>query len=285
MTDTTTPNSPASPATEPSGPDFEAIKQRQRAIWSAGDYAVMGVTLQIVGELLCEAVDLRADETVLDVAAGNGNASLAAARRSTRVTSTDYVAQLLEKGRARAAANGFAIEFKVADAENLPFEDGSFDVVMSTFGVMFAPNQDRAAGELTRVTRAGGRIALANWTPTSLIGSILKTVGKYVPPPPGLKPPLLWGTEPRIVELFGSAAADIKVERRDYVFRYRSARHWLDVFSAYYGPLLKALESLDEKGRAALLSELEAIIEQVNRAGSGSLVAPSEYLEIVITKA
>lgn len=284
MTNTTT-NAAASPAGAAAQPDFAAIKERQKAVWNAGDYAVLGGTLQIVGELLCEAIDLRAGENVLDVAAGNGNASLAAARRWAAVTSTDYVEQLLEKGRARAAANGMPIEFKVADAENLPFDDASFDVTLSTFGVMFAPNQDRAASELLRVTRPGGRIGLANWTPTSLIGTTLKTVGKYVPPPPGLKPPLLWGTEPRIVELFGPAAADIKVQRRDFVFRYRSARHWLDVFTAYYGPLLKAIESLDESGRAALLGELEALLGQSNRSGSDSLVAPSEYLEIVITRA
>ena len=280
MTNTTT-----NAASAPAQPDFAAIKARQRAVWNAGDYAVLGGTLQIVGELLCEAIDLRAGESVLDVAAGNGNASLAAARRWAEVTSTDYVAELLDKGRARAEANGMPIEFKVADAENLPFDDASFDVTLSTFGVMFAPNQDRAASELLRVTRPGGRIGLANWTPTSLIGATLKTVGKYVPPPAGLKPPPLWGTEPRIVELFGPAAADIKVQRRDFVFRYRSAQHWIDVFTTYYGPLLKAIESLDEGGRASLLGEIEALLGQLNRSGSDSLVAPSEYLEIVITKA
>ena len=285
MTNATTMGQPARhvPASPP--PDFDAIKTRQKTVWGSGDYAILGVTLQIVGESLCEAIDLRAGERVLDVAAGNGNASLAAARRYARVTSTDYVPQLLDKSRARAEANGFEIDYRLADAENLPFDDGSFDVTLSTFGVMFAPNQERAASEMLRVTRPGGRIGLANWTPTGLLGSVLKTVGKFAPPPPGLKPPMLWGTEPRLVELFGPSAADIRVERRNYVFRYASAEHWVDVFSRYYGPLLKALESLDGKARAALHAELKQLLAQSNRSGTESLVAPAEYLEIVITKA
>lgn len=277
-------NKPTQSSTASTQPDFEAIKARQKTIWDSGNYAILGTTLQIVGESLCEAIDLRAGDRVLDVAAGNGNASLAAARRYAEVTSTDYVASLLEKGRARAAADGLAIEYKVADAENLPFDDESFDVVLSTFGVMFAPNQDRAASEMLRVTRPGGRIGLANWTPAGLLGSVLKTVGKFAPPPPGLKPPMLWGTEPRMVELFGPKAADIKVERKQFVFRYRSAEHWIDVFSKFYGPLLKALESIDESARTALRTELAALLAQANRADETSLVAPAEYLEIVITK-
>lgn len=266
-------------------PDFDAIKARQKVTWDSGDYAILGITLQIVGESLCEAIDLRAGDRVLDVAAGNGNASLAAARRHAEVTSTDYVPSLLEKSRVRAVADGLAIEYQVADAENLPFDDDSFDVTLSTFGVMFAPNQDRAASELLRVTRPGGRIGLANWTPTGLLGSVLKTVGKFAPPPAGLKPPMLWGTEPRMVELFGPKATDIKVERKQFVFRYRSAEHWIDVFSKFYGPLLKALESLDEAARTALRADLAVLLAHANRADTTSLVAPAEYLEIVITKA
>ncbi len=285
MTDTTTMKKPTQAAPASTKPDFDAIKTRQQAVWNAGDYAILGVTLQIVGESLCEAIDLHAGERVLDVAAGNGNASLAAARRFTEVTSTDYVPALLDKGRARAEAEALPIEFRVADAENLPFDDGSFDVALSTFGVMFTPDQERAARELLRVTRRGGRIGLANWTPSGLIGSVFKTVGKYVPPPAGVKPPLRWGTEPGIVELFGPHAADISIQRKHFVFRYRSVEHWLDVFSQYYGPLLKALEAQDEAGRSALRDELTALLTRLNMSENAVLVAPSEYMEVVITRA
>jgi len=285
MTQANTLNASPRPAVVPPPTDFSAIKVRQQATWAAGDYAVLGTTLQIVGESLCEAIDLQAGEQVLDVAAGNGNASLAAARRWAEVTSTDYVPALLEKGRARANADGFTIRYQVADAENLPFEDDSFDATLSTFGVMFAPDQERAASEMLRVTRSGGRIGLANWTPGGLLGSVLKIVAKYAPPPPALKPPLVWGTEPRLVELFGPRAAGIQVERKHFVFRYRSVEHWLDVFSRYYGPLLRALESLDDDRRAAVRNELAALLAQANRSETGSLVAPAEYLEVVIKKA
>lgn len=285
MSNTTASINPSRSTTAPAQPDYQAIKTRQQQIWNAGDYAVLGVTLQIVGEALCEAIDLRSGERVLDVAAGNGNATLAAARRFARVTSTDYVAGLLDKSRRRAAAEQLKIDYRVADAEDLPFGDGSFDVVLSTFGVMFTPDQEQAARELLRVTRAGGRIGLANWTPSGFIGSIFKTVGKHVPPPAGLKPPGLWGTEPRIVELFGPQAVDIRIESRQFTFRYLSAEHWLEVFSAFYGPVLKALESLDEAGKSALRADLREVLVQSNRGGPDSLVIPAEYLEVVITKA
>src|ERR1700720_2530720 len=190
-------------------PDFEAIKQRQQAAWSSGDYAVVGTTLQIVGERLCEALDLRAGQKVLDVAAGNGNVSLAAAHRWCDVISTDYVPSLLERGRARASAEGLAIEFQEADAESLPFADGAFDAVVSTFGVMFTPNQNQAAAELLRVCKPGGKIGLANWTPDGFVGQMFKTIGKHVAPPAGTRSPALWGTRPRITEMFGSQAASI----------------------------------------------------------------------------
>ena len=186
--------------------DLAALKTRQHGAWSSGDYAVVGTTLQIVGEELCEALDLHAGQKVLDVAAGNGNATLAAARRWCDVVSTDYVPSLLERGRLRAAADGLSIEFKEADAEALPFADGSFDAVVSTFGVMFTPDQDKAAAELLRVCRSGGKIGLANWTPEGFIGQLFKTLGKYLPPPPGAKSPALWGTRARIAEMFGPTA-------------------------------------------------------------------------------
>jgi SAM-dependent methyltransferase len=271
--------------TRASAPDFTAIKQRQQATWASGDYSIIGTTLQIVGETLGEAVDLRAGERVLDVAAGNGNATLAAARRHAEVTSTDYVQALLDRARQRAQAEGARVRFETADAENLPFADGSFDVVLSVFGVMFTPDQERAAGEMLRVVRSGGRIGLASWTPASFIGRLFKIVGGYVPPPAGVKSPVLWGTEPRIVELFGSRAAGVRCERRHFNFRYRSAAHWLQVFRDYYGPTHKAFAALDPAARPALERDILGLLEELNVAAPDSLVVPSEYLEVVITAA
>jgi SAM-dependent methyltransferase len=265
-------------------PDFAAIKQRQQATWASGDFAVIGTTLQIVGESLAEAVDVRAGERVLDVAAGNGNASLAAARRFAKVTSTDYVPALLEKGRARAGGEGLPVQFQEADAEDLPFDDGSFDVALSTFGAMFTPDHARAAREMLRVVRNGGRIGLANWTPQGFIGCLFKVIGAHLPPPAGLKSPALWGNESHIVELFGARAAHIQCQRRIFNFRYRSAAHWVQVFRDYYGPTHKAFAALDEVARPALERDIVALLEQMNTAGSGSLVVPGEYLEVVITK-
>jgi SAM-dependent methyltransferase len=271
------------PPTAPA-PDLSAIKQRQQATWASGNYAVIGITLQIVGELLAEAADVRAGERVLDVAAGNGNATLAAARRFANVTSTDYVPVLLDRGRSRAEADGLQVRFQVADAEDLPFADGSFDVVLSTFGAMFTPDHQRLARETLRVLRDGGRIGLANWTPDGFIGRLFKVIGAHVPPPTGLRSPALWGTEPHIVELFGPQAAQIRCERRFFNFRYRSAAHWLQVFRDYYGPTLKAFAALDDAGRQALERDITALLDSLNVAGPDSLVVPSEYLEVVITK-
>lgn len=264
-------------------PDLAAIKRVQQTIWASGDFAVIGVTLQIVGEMLAEAADIRAGDTVLDVAAGNGNASLAAARRFARVMSTDYVPALLEKGRQRAAAEGLPVEFRVADAEDLPFPDNDFDVALSTFGVMFAPDHPRAARELLRVVREGGRIGLANWTPEGFVGQLFKVIGAHAPPPAGLKSPALWGTEAYLEALFGDAA-DIRAERRQFNFRYASPAHWLQVFREYYGPTHKAFARLDSAGQAALEHDILALLERFNTAGPASLVVPSEYLEVVITK-
>ncbi|KQQ93566.1 class I SAM-dependent methyltransferase [Massilia sp. Leaf139] len=265
-------------------PDYAAIKARQQAAWASGDFAIIGVTLQIVGETLAEIADIRAGETVIDVAAGNGNASLAAAHRLARVTSTDYVPALIEKGRARAAAEGLDIAFQVADAESLPYPDGSFDVALSTFGVMFAPDHGRSAGELLRVIRPGGRIGLASWTPDSFVGQLFKVIGKAVPPPAGVMSPLLWGTEAYLGELFGDAAADIRTARRHYVFRYASPAHWLQVFRDFYGPVNKAFGALDGQGQALLEREILELLERFNTADGASLVVPSEYLEAVIVK-
>ena len=264
--------------------DLVAVKTRQQAAWSTGNYAVVGTTLQIVGENLCEALDLRSGTRVLDVAAGNGNATLAAARRWCDVTSTDYVSSLLESGRARAQAEGHTIQFQEADAENLPFPDASFDTVMSTFGVMFTPNQEQAASELARVCKPGGKIGLANWTPESFIGQLFKTIGKYIPPAPGVKSPGLWGTKARLEELFGKTAREIRTSSREFAFRYRSPTHWIEVFRTYYGPMTKTFGALDAEKQAAFTQDLLALMESRNRSGDRTLVLPSEYLEVVIER-
>jgi SAM-dependent methyltransferase len=274
----------ARPESTTTQPDLAAVKARQQGAWSSGDYAVVGTTLQIVGEELCEALDIRAGQKVLDVAAGNGNISLAAARRWCDVIATDYVPALLEKAGERAAAERLQIEFREADAEALPFKDRSFDVVVSTFGVMFTPDHEKAATELMRVCKPGGKIGLANWTPDGFIGQLFKTIGKYLPPPAGVKSPALWGTSARINELFGSQASSIKVESRHFVFRYRSPQHWLDIFKTYYGPVLKTFAGLQPSAQAALTGDIIALIDRFNRSGDGSMVVPSEYLEIVINR-
>lgn len=268
---------------KPAAPDLTAVKAKQQTAWSSGDYSVVGVTLQIVGESLCEALDVRAGQRLLDVAAGNGNCSLAAARRFCEVTSTDYVQDLLRRGKERAEAERLPMTFRLADAEALPFEDGAFDVVTSTFGVMFAPDQERAAAELLRVCRSGGRIGLANWTPDSFIGRLFKTLGRYIPPAPGLKSPALWGSRERLDEFFGDSG-DIAVTERHFVLRYRSAQHWIDIWRAIYGPLQKAFDSLDADKQEGLAADLIELIESMNVAGDGSMVVPSKYLEIVVTK-
>jgi ubiquinone/menaquinone biosynthesis C-methylase UbiE len=264
--------------------DLQALKARQQGAWSSGDYAIVGTTLQIVGEELCEALDLRSGQKVLDVAAGNGNATLAAARRWCEVVSTDYVPSLLERGQMRATAEGLSVVFKEADAEALPFGDATFDAVISTFGVMFTPNQDKAASELLRVCRSGGKIGMANWTPEGFIGQLFKTLGKYLPPPAGAKSPALWGTKARLTEMFGTSATSIKAESRNFTFRYRSPEHFLDIFKTYYGPTLKAFAALDQANQRGLANDLLALIGRMNRAEDGTMVLPSEYLEIVITK-
>jgi SAM-dependent methyltransferase len=265
-------------------PDLAAIKQRQQATWASGDFAVIGTTLQIVGETLAEAADVCAGERVLDVAAGNGNATLAAARRFADVTSTDYVPALLDKGRDRARAEGLLVQFQEADVEALPFADGSFDVVLSTFGAMFAPDHARTAQEMLRVLRAGGRIGMANWTPEGFIGRLFKTIGAHVPPPAGLKSPALWGTEAHLQALFGAEAAQIRCERRHFNFRFRSPAHWVQVFRDFYGPTHKAFAALDSAGQVALERDIVALLKDLNSAGSASLVVPGEYLEVVVTK-
>jgi SAM-dependent methyltransferase len=267
-----------------SASELEAIKSRQRATWASGDYAFIGTTLQIVGELLCEAVDLRAGSKVLDVAAGNGNCSLAAARRWCDVTSTDYVPALLEDGRRRAEADRLEIKFQEADAEALPLADESFDTVLSSFGVMFVPDHVRVASELLRVCRSKGRIGLANWTPGGFIGRLFRVVGRYAPPPAALTPPSRWGMDEYLGQLFGSSASSIRTTRRHFVFRYRSAEHWIDVFRTWYGPVHKAFMSLSPESQGFLEEDLIDLIDEFNASGDSTMVVPSEYLEAVIVK-
>jgi SAM-dependent methyltransferase len=268
----------------PPAPDFAAIKAKQQATWSSGDYAVVGTTLQIVGETLCEAIDLRSGERVLDVACGNGNAALAAARRFALVTGVDYVPALLARAGVRAAGDGVPLELREGDAEALPFPDGAFDVVLSTFGVMFAPDQERAARELLRTCRHGGRIGLASWTPDGFVGQMFKVIGTHVPPPPGLKGPPLWGTEARLRELFGAEARELQLQQRSFSFRYRSTGHWLEVFRTWYGPVHRAFAGLPTDRQEALGGDLKGLADRLNVAHDGTMVVPGSYLEAVITR-
>ncbi len=265
-------------------PDLKAVKAKQQAAWSSGDYAIIGTTLQLVGERLAEVMDLRSGESVLDIAAGNGNITLAAARRWCEVTSTDYVDALLARGRKRAEAEGLQVKFQIADAEKLPFKDNSFDAVVSTFGAMFSPDQSRTASEMLRVCKSGGRIGLANWTPDGFIGQMFKTIGKYLPPPAGVKSPALWGTREWMETTFGAAAVKIVAEPQHYVFRYRSPQHFLDMFRSYYGPMLKAFDALDAAGKQGLASDIIDLIGRFNKSGDATMVVPGEYLEVIVTK-
>ena len=272
-------------ATRDTTPDYEAIKAKQNGAWASGDYAKIGVTLQLAGEELGEVLDLPTDSTVLDVAAGNGNATLAFARRWCKVTSTDYVDTLLAGGRARAEAEGLDVAFEVADVENLPYDDDSFDAVVSTFGCMFTPNQDKTAGELTRVCRAGGKIGMANWTQEGFIGQLFKALGKHVPPPAGLSSPARWGNEDWIKASFGGAIGSISITRKDFIFRYRSPGHFVDFFRTFYGPVHKAFLALEPASQAALEADILATVAAFNTATDGSMRVTSEYAEIVIVKA
>lgn len=263
---------------------FKAIKAKQQKMWSSGNYSAIGVTLQIVGESLCEALDIRSSARVLDVAAGNGNVSLAAARRACDVTSTDYVSDLLDRARERANAERLPIKFQLADAEALPFPDNSFDYVVSTFGVMFAPDQERAASELLRVCKSGGKIGLANWTPGGFVGNLFKVVGTHVAPPSGVQSPARWGVLDNLRQWFGAGVSTVNAESRLFTFRQTSPGAWVDLFRTAYGPTLKAFEALDAAGQAALHADLEVLISKFNKSGDTTMVVPAEYLEVVAMK-
>ena len=266
---------------QPRRMDLAALKERQRRAWACGDYAAFGAPLLVMGELLCEAVDLRPGWRVLDVATGSGNTALAAARRSCDVTGMDYVPALLERGRERAAAERLKVSFVEGDAEDLPFPDASFDAVLSSVGVMFAPDQEKAAGELLRVCRSGGRIGLANWTPDGFASELAALFGRYAGAPPGLQPPALWGTEGRLRELLGDGVVSVEVSRRSFVFRYRSVEHYADVLRHDLGPTRQTFEKLDGAGEQELRGELADLVRRFNRSGDGTMVVPSDYLEVV----
>jgi ubiquinone/menaquinone biosynthesis C-methylase UbiE len=263
--------------------DIAALKARQQATWALGDFSVIGATIQSVAEELCSAVDLRAGSDVLDVACGHGNAALAAARHFCRVRGVDFVPELLERARERARAERLEIEFALGDAEALAFPDASFDCVLSTFGVMFAPRQELVASELLRVLKPGGRIGLANWTAEGLIGDVFRVLSRFAPPPAGVASPFAWGSERELARLFGPAA-NMRVLKSEFAFRYRSPEHWVEVFRTWYGPTKRVFDGLDEPRRIELSNELCAALSRQNRAHDGTLIAPSEYVEVVIEK-
>jgi SAM-dependent methyltransferase len=266
--------------------DLEAVKRKQQATWASGDYSAVGALIPIISDDLCDAADLRAGSRVLDVAGGSGNTALAAARLFCDVVSLDYVPSLLERARERAAAERLPVRFVEGDAEALPFEDESFDAVVSVLGVMFAPDHERAAAELVRVCRPGGTIALASWTPEGFIGGLLRTVGKHVPPPAGVRPPTLWGDEEHLSKLLGPRVEDLHTEHRTFTFRYRSPEHFVDFFEAYYGPTHRAFASLDDRGRAAMREDIVELARSYDRLGDGTAVAiTAEYLQAVAARA
>jgi SAM-dependent methyltransferase len=263
--------------------DIATIKQKQQAAWASGDYAAVGTRLLLTAELLCEAVDLRAGEQVLDVACGHGNAALAAARRFCQVTGVDYVPALLERARQRAAAEGLEVSFQEGDAEDLPFGDACFDVVLSTCGAMFAPDQERTAAELLRVCRPGGRIGMVNWVPDGYIGELFRTIGRYLPPPPGLRPPVAWGSQQRLRELFGPEAT-ISAPRRTFRWRWPSPEHQAEFFATFYGPTNRVVAAIGDDRAADLKADMAKVAAGFNLSDDDTLVLRQEYLEVVVHK-
>jgi SAM-dependent methyltransferase len=262
--------------------DLSTVKDRQRATWASADYGAVAARIVPMAEQLAQNAGLHAGDRVLDVAAGTGNAALAAARCGCEVTALDYVPRLLERGRVRAAAEGLSLDFVVGDAEALPFPAASFDAVLSCVGVMFTPDQERAAAELLRVCRPGGTIALANWSPLSFVGDLFRTVGAHVPPPAGVKPPGLWGTEDRVRELL--VGAKVQIRRREFVFRFRSAEEFADFFRDCYGPVHKAFAALDALGRKQLYADLVSLAQRRDVEPGPTVALPAEYLEVVATR-
>jgi SAM-dependent methyltransferase len=264
--------------------DLTTIKNRQQQTWGTGDFSRLAVKVLLVGEQLCEAVDLHPGQKVLDVATGSGNTALAAARRECEVTGIDYVDSLLEQARLRAATERLSITFQTGDAEDLHFPEGAFDAVLSTFGVMFAPYQEKAAQELLRVCHSGGKIGLANWTPNGFIGEMFRVISRYIPQPPHLKPPTAWGTEERLQELFGGQVASLQTTKRSFNFRFLSPEQWLEFHKSHFGPVIKVYEVLAEDQRADLTKDLLDLARKHNRSSDSTLIIPAEYLEVVAVK-
>ena len=265
-------------------PDLSTIKARQQKTWASGDFAMVASRIVLVSELLADTADLRAGSHVLDIACGNGNAALAAARSGAHVVGVDYVPSLLEDGRARAVAEGLGVEFKLGDAEDLPADDSSFDAVLSVFGTMFAPDHQRTADEIVRVTRSGGTVGLASWTPDGFIGEMFRVITAHVPAPVGVRSPLLWGTGTHLAELFGDSVTDVRSVERTCTFRFTSPEEFVTFFRRWYGPTLKAFEALDEAGRTALATDLADLARRWDRHQDGGSVAlPATYLETVLT--
>jgi SAM-dependent methyltransferase len=266
--------------------DLQTVRKAQQKTWSEGDFAMVAGIVMMVSEELVEALDIVPGERVLDVACGSGNAALAAARRSWgNVVGVDFVPSLLERGRERAAAERLDVEFVEGDAAELPFGDAEFDVVTSVFGAMFAAEQEKAAAELLRVCKPGGRIGMANWVPDSGVGKMFMTIAKHAPPPPGVNSPLLWGTEERLRELFGDDISDLRVERRASRQAFRSADHFLDFFRTYFGPTKVAYERVGPEGEEALTADMRGYLEESNTAGDRALVLKPEYLQVVAARA
>jgi SAM-dependent methyltransferase len=259
--------------------DLGAIKRGQQAMWASGDFGVIASLIQIVAERMADSADLAAGSRVLDVAGGTGNAAIAAARCGCRVTCTDYVPELLERGRERARAERLDIRFEEADAEALPCADGAFDAVLSVFGAMFASDHPRAAAELVRVCRPGGRIGLASWTPEGFLGEWFRTTAAHVPPPAGVASPLRWGTEEGIRELLGDEVSLIGVRRRMFTWRFTDAAAFVGTFRDWYGPTVQAFQAADDA--AALERDLAALVERSARPRDAAIAVPAEYLEVV----
>jgi SAM-dependent methyltransferase len=265
--------------------DLNEVKAKQQRMWATGDFSMIAWNTVFPGELLCEAVGLRAGHKVLDVAAGSGNTALSAARRGCEAVGIDYVPALIERARQRAAVDRLPARFEVGDCEAIPCPDGSFDVVLSVFGSIFTPRQEKAAQELLRVCRPGGTIGMANWTPDGFWGQAFGLQARYIPPPPELRSPIEWGTEPRLRELFADAIGSLHITKRSALFRYRSSAHWIEVFSTYFGPVMRTLEALDEQRRRAYLADLDATLNRFNGSGDDTLMVSADYLEVVMTKA
>jgi ubiquinone/menaquinone biosynthesis C-methylase UbiE len=263
-------------------PDLAAVKQKQQATWASGDFHVLAEKIVFIAEHLVDTADLHAGWKVLDVATGSGNAALAAARLGANVAGIDYVPALIERGRQRAATEGLEIDFLEGDAEAIPYPAASFDAVITVFGSMFAPDHPKAASELVRVTKPGGTIAIAAWTPDGFLGELFRTTAKHVPPPAGVQSPLLWGTEEHLKELFGDSVASLEVEERIFTYRFESAEEFVTFFRTWYGPTLKAFEALDDDGKKALEADLVALVERYDRLDDPNAVAiPAAYIEAV----